>query len=159
MFLVDHMFALFFRFLLDFLLLFLNPFENPFSLLSATQILRADESFSSALALIIIPTNWNLTILQIILSIFASHVFTDDLVNELFATVELDSALSVAAVPKAVMQLFSVRCFVTYEKHILLFAGDVGHHAVAPRFLLHVPNDLRIGFTAIKFGARERPEL
>ena len=46
MFLVDHMFALFFRFLLDFPLLFLNPFENPFSLLSATQILRADRLIS-----------------------------------------------------------------------------------------------------------------
>ena len=44
LFSVDHMFALFFRLLLDCSWLFLNPFENPFSLLTAMQFLRADGS-------------------------------------------------------------------------------------------------------------------
>jgi hypothetical protein len=50
LFSVDHMFALFFDSYWIFSWLFLDYFANPFSLLSATQILRADDSFSSALA-------------------------------------------------------------------------------------------------------------
>ena len=43
---VDHMFACFFGFYWIISYLFLDPFENPFSLLSATQILRADRLIS-----------------------------------------------------------------------------------------------------------------
>ena len=60
LFSVNHMFAWFLGFLLDFSWLFLNPFENPFSLFPTTQFLRADGCFPPAIALIIIPTNWNL---------------------------------------------------------------------------------------------------
>ena len=38
-----------------------KQFPKPFSLFPPTQILRADDCFSSALALYIIPTNWNLS--------------------------------------------------------------------------------------------------
>lgn len=114
---------------------------------------------SSATSSFICSVNWNLLIYRIVLSIFTSHVFADNLVNELFATVELDNTFSITAVPKAIMQLLSVGSFIINKKHILFLTGNIRHHSIAPRFLLNVPNNLRIGFLAIKFSTCKRPKF
>ena len=48
-------------------------FSEPFSLPTAMQILRADDCFSSALALIIIPTKWNLEYSFIVLLLYCNN--------------------------------------------------------------------------------------
>ena len=95
----------------------------------------------------------------IVLAVFAADVFTNNLVDELFAAVELNCALAVATVPESIVELFAVWRFVVYKEHILLFAGNIGYHTVSPGLLLYVPYNLCVSFLAIKLCARKRPEF
>ena len=96
---------------------------------------------------------------RIILSIFTSHVFADNLINEFFATVELDGAPSVSAVPQTVMQLLSARSLVIHKKHVFFLTGNIRDHSVSPCLLFYMPNDLRVGFLRVEFRACKGPEL
>ena len=97
--------------------------------------------------------------LVVVFAVFAADVDADDFVDEFFAAVEFDCAFAVAAVPETIVEFFAVRGFVVDEEHILLFASDVRHHTIAPSALFDVPNNLRVRFFAVEFGASARPEL
>ena len=98
-------------------------------------------------------------LLGIVLTVLTTNVFADDFVDELVVAVKLNGTLAVTAVPETVVELLAVGRLVVYEEHILLLAGDVGNHTVAPGLLLNVPNDLGVGLLTIELGAGKCPEL
>ena len=57
------------------------------------------------------------------------------------------------------MTMGAIRRLVADKEHVFFLTRDVGHHAVEPCPLLHVPNDLRVRLVALELGATTRPEL
>ena len=98
-------------------------------------------------------------VLFVVFAVFAADVFAEDFIYELAAPVEPHRAAAVAAVPQSVVPLSAVGSFVVHQEHILLLAGDIRNHAVAPGSLLHVPDDFRFRLPTVKFGTGEGPEF
>ena len=82
-----------------------------------------------------------------------------DLVYKPPLVVQLDCTFTIAPVPEAIVTLLTIRSFIVYQKHILLFTSDIGNHSAAPGSLIHVPDDLVFGLVTFKARAAECPEL
>ena len=100
-----------------------------------------------------------LSVYTTVLTVLTANILTDHFIDELMVTIKFHGTLAVAAIPKSVVQFLAVRGLVVNEKHILFLTCDVRDHAVAPGSLIYMPDDLRIGFPAVKLSTAEGPEL
>ena len=57
------------------------------------------------------------------------------------------------------MTMGAIRRLVADKEHVFFLTRDVGHHAVEPCPLLHMPYDLRVRFVTLELRAAARPEL
>ncbi len=57
------------------------------------------------------------------------------------------------------MAFAAIRRLIVHKKHIGLLTSNVSDHTVAPGALIHVPDDLILGLTAVELGAAAGPEL
>ena len=82
-----------------------------------------------------------------------------DAVYQLVTAEQLDSPFSVSSVPKAVVSFLSIRRFVVYKQHIILFACYVCDHPMFTRALIYMPDDLGFCLLTFEFCLASCPEL
>ena len=76
-----------------------------------------------------------------------------------FLSNHFDSNNFVSSVPKAVVSFLSIRRFVVYKQHIILFACYVCDHPMFTRALVYMPDDLGFCLLTFEFCLAACPEL